>query len=93
MITGANRGIGFSLAKELSEDMNNVIYATARDSLKAEALRSLGDNVKAIQLDVASPLETIKSQLLVLGDATIDVVFQNAGAYFDGGESSALTII
>lgn len=90
-VTGANRGIGLALTKNLSKDKNNFVFATARDAEKATALKALGDNVKVIQLDVLAPLEEIKKQLSVLGDAVVDVVFQNAGILIAGGETSVLT--
>ena len=39
-ITGANRanGIGFGLTEELAKRPNTLVYATARDAAKADAL-------------------------------------------------------
>lgn len=93
LVTGANRGIGFALAKKLSEDKNNFVFVTARDAVKADALKELGDNVKVMQLDVLASLETIKNVLQAIGDRSIDVVIHNAGILIPGGESAALTDI
>ena len=57
-ITGANRGIGFGFAKQLSADSNNVVIATTRSFANAAALIELNrSNLHIIEYDITSPLE------------------------------------
>lgn len=94
LITGANRGIGFTTTKKLAEDDNNLVIATARDVKAATALRDLNrSNIKIIELDVSASLSTIKEKLTVLDKIApdgVDVVLQNAGIYreFEGPSAS-----
>lgn len=56
-ITGANRGIGFQLAKQLAETPSNTVIGTARDPSKATELKSLASanpKVHIVKLDVTS---------------------------------------
>ncbi|ODV64582.1 NAD(P)-binding protein [Hyphopichia burtonii NRRL Y-1933] len=81
-ITGTNRGIGFEFAKQLSEDPNNNVIATTRSFAKATALKDLNrSNLHIVEYDVASPLETMKQDLLPLEKYApdgVDVVIHNA---------------
>lgn len=85
LITGANRGIGLALAREVLQNGHTVL-ATARDpagavDLQAMATRNPG-RITVLKLDVADPAsitrlgETLKSHL---GDGAIDVLVNNAG--------------
>lgn len=82
LVTGANRGIGFQIAKKWSLDPQNLVVATTRSFERAKSLQDLRrPNLEIILLDVSGSLETIeralrKSQFLALG---VDVVVQNAG--------------
>lgn len=52
LVTGANTGVGFQIAKALSND-GYTVYVAARDIQKGEAAVSeIGTNAKAIQLDI-----------------------------------------
>ncbi|ODV64578.1 NAD(P)-binding protein [Hyphopichia burtonii NRRL Y-1933] len=86
-ITGTNRGIGFEFAKQLSEDPNNNVIATTRSFAKATALKDLNrSNLHIIEYDVASPLETMKRDLLPLEKYApdgVDVVIHNAAICID----------
>ncbi|ODV68516.1 NAD(P)-binding protein [Hyphopichia burtonii NRRL Y-1933] len=82
-ITGANRGIGFQLAKQISADSNNVVIATTRSFANSAALQDLNrPNLHIIEYDVASPLEKMKQDLVPIEEYApngVDVVIQNAG--------------
>lgn len=94
LVTGANRGIGFALAKKISEDKNNLVYATARDLSKTDDLKALArDNVKVFQLDIEDSLEDITKLLSFIGDGAVDVVIQSAGIFTYGAENSVSTSI
>lgn len=83
LITGANRGIGYELAVQFSEDSKNTVIATSRSLKNAEQLTALKrKNVHVIQLDVNDSLETIKKSLTELDKVApkgVDVVINSAG--------------
>ena len=60
LVTGASRGIGFELTKQLLARGDHVI-AAVRDPSKASALKSLPDaaNLDVVKIDVEHP-ESIK---------------------------------
>ncbi|SCU88984.1 LANO_0D03620g1_1 [Lachancea nothofagi CBS 11611] len=83
-ISGGNRGIGFSLVKEMSGHSSNTVVATARDINKATELKKWSEahsNVKIVQLDVSSA-ESVKRAAAeaarILPDG-LDVLISNAG--------------
>ncbi|KAK7687453.1 hypothetical protein QCA50_009321 [Cerrena zonata] len=91
-ITGANRGIGFELAKQLSADSNNIVFATTRSLANATALKDLNrSNLHIIEYDVASPLETLKKALVEPLEKHapngVDVIILNAGISKDAQRS------
>ncbi|KAK7687454.1 hypothetical protein QCA50_009322 [Cerrena zonata] len=91
-ITGANRGIGFELAKQLSADSNNIVFATTRSLANATALKDLNrSNLHIIEYDVASPLETLKKALVEPLEKHapngVDVINQNAGIAKDSAKT------
>ncbi|ABN64478.2 putative short chain dehydrogenase [Scheffersomyces stipitis CBS 6054] len=83
-ISGANRGIGFELAKHyLEANPDNIVLATARYPDSATALSELGvknSNLHILKLDVSdqASIATIDSQLKDITDG-IDVLISNAG--------------
>lgn len=94
LVTGANRGIGFEIVKKLAENDKNLVFATSRSLKNADALKALGkDNVKILELDVLASLDEIKKLLKGLGDHAVDVVIQNAGAFFSAGADSLSTTV
>ena len=79
LITGANRGIGLKFAEILSA--NNNIYATARDTTKADDLEKL-DNTELLELDLLNK-DSIKSFCSELKDIPLDMIINNAGIFQD----------
>lgn len=83
VITGANRGIGFELAKKYSENSKNTVIATSRSLENAEKLKKLNcDNVHFIKVDINDSLEDLKKSLTVLDSIApkgVDIVIHNAG--------------
>ncbi|KAK6456866.1 uncharacterized protein RJT20DRAFT_144881 [Scheffersomyces xylosifermentans] len=83
-IIGANRGIGFNLAKSYSEENpHNVVLATARNVECATELQNLAKqnkNVFIVQLDIAdsNSIDKLDAQISTLTDG-IDVFISNAG--------------
>jgi NAD(P)-dependent dehydrogenase (short-subunit alcohol dehydrogenase family) len=76
VVTGANRGLGLELARQLAERGDTVI-ATARDPETATDLNALGVRVEA--LDLESP-KSIAAFARRLKGAAVDVLFHNAAA-------------
>ncbi|MFT7698912.1 MAG: NAD(P)-dependent dehydrogenase (short-subunit alcohol dehydrogenase family) [Candidatus Krumholzibacteriia bacterium] len=75
VITGANRGLGLELARQLHAAGAQVI-GTARKPEAAEELRKIG--VRVEQLDVADAA-SVAALAERLGDMKIDVLMNNAG--------------
>src|SRR5690349_18266367 len=91
LVTGANRGIGLEICRELAQEGLHVIV-TARDEAKGQAavaeLQKEGLEVEFYQLDVADPnsIEDTRRHI----EAThgrLDVLVNNAGVYPDEGIS------
>jgi NAD(P)-dependent dehydrogenase (short-subunit alcohol dehydrogenase family) len=78
VITGANRGIGLAMTKELNEQGHNV-YALCRNS--SDALNALSVHV-VTEIDVATE-QGIKAMTKALSGIGIDVLICNAGILRD----------
>jgi NAD(P)-dependent dehydrogenase (short-subunit alcohol dehydrogenase family) len=77
LITGANRGIGFELAKQYAAQGWHV-HATCREPAAADALRALAGDVHLHQLDVLMP-EQIQKVARALAGEPVDLLVNNAG--------------
>lgn len=81
VVTGANRGIGLELVKQLAR-RGDAVEAAVRDPAAAAALRELSDAASgAIRVhgcDVASDA-SVEAFGASVGDVEIDVVINNAG--------------
>lgn len=86
LVTGANKSIGFEVAKQLAQK-GIYVYLGSRnlengkaavDKLKSEGI----DNVEAIQLDITND-ESVKQARETLGNKTksLDILINNAGIY------------
>ncbi|KAH9887892.1 NAD-P-binding protein [Cubamyces lactineus] len=85
-ITGANRGIGLELTKQLLESPSNIILAACRNPSNATALNALASSsngrVHVLTLDVTnhqSVRDAAKAAASILGDGGIDYLINNAG--------------
>jgi NAD(P)-dependent dehydrogenase (short-subunit alcohol dehydrogenase family) len=82
LVTGANRGIGLEICRQLAAAGLNVVL-TARDPAKADhAAGKLGPAVRVEQLDVTDPA-SVRDCAARLAEAGvhIDVLINNAGTY------------
>ena len=79
VITGANRGIGLEMAKQLL-NTNRRVIAGCRNPDEATTLNALSSDgdLSIFQLDV-SDSDSIKKFCAQLSDQTIDVLINNAG--------------
>jgi NAD(P)-dependent dehydrogenase (short-subunit alcohol dehydrogenase family) len=85
LVTGANRGIGLEVARELAAEGRDVIL-TARDEARAtEAADGLEGDVTPMALDVASA-ESIAGLAERL--ERLDVLIHNAAGYVDWAETA-----
>ena len=92
LVTGANRGIGREVARQLALDGYQVLLG-ARDGEKASAAArevadATGGSVRALELDVADPAAIELAAKRVGEDpARLDVLVNNAGVGSDFGVS------
>ncbi|EIW52363.1 NAD-P-binding protein [Trametes versicolor FP-101664 SS1] len=85
LVTGANRGIGFEIVRQLLSSPTNVVVAAARTPEKATALKDLQKTAKGtlhvIKLDV-SDFESIRASAkdlqAILGDSGLEYLINNA---------------
>jgi NAD(P)-dependent dehydrogenase (short-subunit alcohol dehydrogenase family) len=94
LVTGANRGIGFEVARELGRDGMRVLLGS-RDGAKCEAaaaeLAGEGLDITPLELDVAVPraaAAVVPAAIEAAGGA-LDVLVNNAGIY-PGGRASRI---
>lgn len=89
VVTGASRGIGAAIAKELGKNGARVVVNYAGSQAKAEAvaeeIKELGGEAICVQANVSDP-EDIKAMFKAATDewGCIDVVVNNAGITRDG---------
>src|SRR3954453_17169636 len=92
LVTGANRGIGLEVARELGREGMHVLLA-ARHRVKAEAaatsLEGEGLDITPVELDVADPgaAAAVVPAAIDAAGGRLDVLVNNAGVYPDGQAS------
>jgi len=81
LITGANAGIGFELAKQLAK-AGHTVYGAARSAAGLETINSVGDkNLKSVKLDVTHHKSIVEAkEFLEKEVGHIDVLVNNAGS-------------
>src|SRR5215208_3511314 len=90
LVTGANRGIGFEVCRQLAEK-GFVVLLTARDAKKAraaaDALRSAGRvEPLALNVDDANSIEKAAAEVASQYQR-LDVIVNNAGINYDTWET------
>ena len=98
LITGANKGIGFEVARQLGRSGFTILLG-ARDAARGEAaaakLRAEGSDVRPViaDLDRASETATALAGQIQKEFGHLDVLINNAGAFdLTGGDSPASTV-
>ena len=85
LITGANKGIGFEIARQLGRDHGMTVLVGARDAARgqaaAEKLTAQGIDARAVSLDVtdAASVEAAARQIEHDFGGKLDVLVNNAG--------------
>jgi NAD(P)-dependent dehydrogenase (short-subunit alcohol dehydrogenase family) len=91
LVTGANRGIGLEVARELARDGFHTVMG-ARDASKGDAaaavLRDEGLDVEARRLDVSDPAGVAAFGVALARDHDrLDVLVNNAAGFYDTWQS------
>lgn len=86
LVTGASRGIGLELVRQLAA-RGDMVHAAARDPDKAAAALRTFTNVRVHRVDVASD-GSVAALGRELADTPLDLVLNNAGVY--GGSQQSL---
>lgn len=87
VVTGANKGLGFSIVKKLCEQYDGKVYLTSRDKNRGqnarEELKKLGLNPIFHQLDVTD-IESVKNfvQHIRKENEEVKILINNAGILF-----------
>jgi NAD(P)-dependent dehydrogenase (short-subunit alcohol dehydrogenase family) len=89
LVTGATRGIGREVARQLA-DRGYTVIVSARDIGKAEAFATeIGGGAIALELDVSDPESVAAAVTAIEADpGRLDVLVNNAGVGLDWGVSS-----
>lgn len=84
VVSGATRGIGFEIAKELAA-RGAMVVVCSRDLTSAQAAaKKIGENARAAQLDISSAA-SVRSlvNMITKEHGRIDILVNNAGYPFD----------
>jgi NAD(P)-dependent dehydrogenase (short-subunit alcohol dehydrogenase family) len=87
VVTGANRGLGLAVSRELATAGHHVVLTARRLSAATAAAAALGPRVEGAELDVTSD-ESIAAFAKRLGP--IDVLINNAGVSLPGFDASVV---
>jgi NAD(P)-dependent dehydrogenase (short-subunit alcohol dehydrogenase family) len=80
LVTGANRGIGFELARTLAGRGDKVLLGARSQAKAAEAAAKIDGDVEPVELDVSVPEHAAR----VAGSlAAVDVLINNAAIHYD----------
>lgn len=87
LVSGANRGLGFEVARQLAATGATVLLGARRPLLGEKAARQLrreGGTVVPVQLDITSAQDIRELAARIQGEyGRLDILVNNAGAYFD----------
>src|SRR5262245_59729678 len=96
VVTGANKGIGFEIARQLGREGMLVFLGTRdaeRGAAAAEKLRAEGLDARALPLDVTDDASVAAAAALVERSAgRLDILVNNAGIAIDDAPASRVSI-
>src|ERR1700686_115000 len=86
LVTGANKGIGLQIAKDLAMHGLVVLVGSRNLANGATAVKSIGEGAHAIQLDVTDQGASITAAAQRIREefGRLDVLVNNAGIAFAG---------
>ncbi|ABD54239.1 SDR family oxidoreductase [Jannaschia sp. CCS1] len=91
LITGANRGIGREVARQLAQDHGLHVLLGSRDLIKGEEAARERPNARAIQLDVADPKSVARAFEQISQEVgRLDVLVNNAGIDYDTDQRASI---
>jgi NAD(P)-dependent dehydrogenase (short-subunit alcohol dehydrogenase family) len=80
LVTGANKGIGLQIAKDLSAHGLTVLVGSRDLEAGETAAKSVGDDARAVQLDVTDPASIAAAAERICNEfGRLDVLVNNAG--------------
>jgi NAD(P)-dependent dehydrogenase (short-subunit alcohol dehydrogenase family) len=95
LVTGANKGIGYEIARGLAETGATVLVGArdaARGATAAEKLAAEGHAAVPLLLDVTDPLSVTAAAALVAREyGRLDILVNNAGILLERGQSPSRT--
>ena len=94
IVTGASRGIGYAIAKELANSGCNVVITGRNEETLKKAADSIGGNVIPMVWDV-SDIEIADKKIIEAAELMggLDIVVNNAGIFAQRGEWSKETLL
>ena len=88
LVTGANKGIGFEVARQLAQKGFRVFIGARNEKAGRTAAQKIGPATKFLKIDVSDP-RSIRESAAELAKATdhLDVLVNNAGIIVDGDDA------
>jgi NAD(P)-dependent dehydrogenase (short-subunit alcohol dehydrogenase family) len=86
-VTGANKGIGYEIVRQLAEKNYHVFLGARNEELGQKAVQSLGfSNISFVQVDISDTqsIQNSKNKILEVTDH-LDLLINNAGIALDFG--------
>jgi NAD(P)-dependent dehydrogenase (short-subunit alcohol dehydrogenase family) len=86
-VTGANKGIGYEIVRQLAEKNYTVFLGARNEELGKKAVQSLGySNISYVQVDVTDTASIVNSRNKILEVTNhLDLLINNAGIALDFG--------
>jgi NAD(P)-dependent dehydrogenase (short-subunit alcohol dehydrogenase family) len=88
LVTGANKGIGFEIVRQLARDTHHVFLAARNAEAGRAAAQRLASSVEFVELDITQPATIVSAVARVEAKTQrLDVLINNAGVLLPGDDS------